>query len=455
MKYFINMYKFSANKYTLPAILLLALILRLITAISAISDGQRLLRPDSPGYLTPARTLVESGTYAGTRRPPGYPLLAAAVYYCGGSNGAIAILQVLLSTAACAVTAMAVREYTDNTACGNIAALLMAVNPTAVANAPLLLSDTLFMLFAAGQFYFFIRYLKRMKFRELAIFSVIAALAALIRPINQLIPLVAAVLIAVNDRMIWKKRITHILASCAIFAVLIFPWMLRNYLTGATFDIDTNTGAMRHQNGAMLLAEINNSDFESEKQQLLAQENTLAADGRFPDERSRESWRKQEFRRMVLAHPVRYFKQHFDICILLPDAPTLLENFGVTTSDRGTMGVLKKDGIIAACRHYFGENYLRMLLLLIPVLLPAAILYLLVLRQLFKDLQHPVKNRMELLLFLAFAEYYLFLPGAITAPRYQLPALPCLCLLGASAISSLWKNETSARDPETTPSIEM
>jgi hypothetical protein len=54
--------------------------------------------------------------------------------------------------------------------------------------------------------------------------------------------------------------------------------MFRNYLAGATFDIDTNTGAMRHQNGAMLLAKINGTDFESEKAKLLKVEAETFAD---------------------------------------------------------------------------------------------------------------------------------------------------------------------------------
>ena len=35
------------------------------------------------------------------------------------------------------------------------------------------------------------------------------------------------------------------------------------------------------------------------------------------------------------------------------------------------------------------------------------------------------------LLFLALAGYYLLMPGSIAAPRYQLPALPFLCLAAA------------------------
>ena len=123
---------------------------------------------------------------------------------------------------------------------------------------------------------------------------------------------------------------------------------------------------------------------------------------------------------------------------------------GATVSDRGTMGVLKKDGIFAAIKHYFGENYIWFLLCLIPLLVPVGILYLASFCRLGHDLINWKKTYPELLIFLAFAEYYLFLPGAITAPRYQLPALPVLCTLAACALWKLMqkKNVEIAEDPD-------
>ena len=437
------MCKFLENKWCLPAILLLALILRLLPALWAASEPQRLLRPDSGGYLTPAMALVENGSYPTTRRPPGFPVFAAAVYALGGDNRMIAVTQVFISVAACWVIAMAAKLYAGKV-CGNIAALFAALNMTAIANTPLLLSDTLFALFAAGQFCFFVGYCKTHRLSPLLCTVLIAAAAVLIRPINQLFIIVLITLIMLKSDIPLKKRLLHCAYSILLFLAIITPWMLRNYLAGATFDIDTNTGAMRHQNGAMLLAKVNGTDFESEKKKLLDIEKETFKSPEFGSERAQEKWRKAEFRKMVLAHPFTYFMQHFDIRILLPDAPTLLEDFGITSSDRGTMGVLKKNGLLAALKHYFGEKWLLIIPLLIPLLIPTALLYFAVLRQIIHYLCSFKKYWFELLMLLGFAEYYLFLPGSITAPRYQLPALPCLCTfaaIAAVAICRKWKKD--------------
>jgi 4-amino-4-deoxy-L-arabinose transferase-like glycosyltransferase len=359
------------------------------------------------------------------------------VFVFGGGVVALAIIQVVISSITCLPVYLAAKEYAGKS-CGIIAAGLMALNITAIANAPLLLSDTLFAFFAAWQLYFFLKYCTDNRLKTLLTGILIAAAATLIRPVNQLLIVVLCVLILCRQILPWKKRLLHALCSILLFAAVITPWMLRNYACGADFDIDSNTGAMRHQNGAMLMAKINGTDFESEKKKLLASEAAAFTDRkRFPDERSKEKWRKQEFRNMVMEYPVTYFFQHLDAGVLLPDAPTLLENFGVTSSDRGTMGVLKKDGIFAAVKHYFGENWFWHLLFLLPLLLPAAILYFAVGWQLFRDIRQFKSRWFELLLLLGLAEYYLFLPGSITAPRYQLPALPLLCTIAAAALSNL------------------
>jgi len=443
------MKNFLEKKWLLPVIVLTAIILRLIPAICAAEDPSRLIRPDSGIYLDSARELVESGTYPTTRRPPGYPLFAAMIFACGGNNFAIALIQTLISAAACGITALAGREY-GGKACGNLAALLMALNLTAIANAPLLLSDTLFSLFAAGQFYFFARYIRRKTLREILLLALTAGIACLIRPINQLIIVVIALLTAIMPQLTWQKKLSHILAAFAVFSAVITPWMLRNHLVGATFAIDTNTGAMRHQNGAMLLAKVNGTNYELEKEKLRRQEAEEFADkNKYPDERSRERWRLAQFRSMVLRHPLTYAAQHFDLRILLPDAPSLLESFGLTTSDRGTMNVLKKEGIFAAVRHYFGAYWLLYILLLLPLLVPVMILYAGTGIKIFQCAKNIRRQWFELFILLGFAEYYLFLPGAITAPRYQLPALPCMCVLAAGAI--IWiccrKNEDQLENP--------
>ena len=421
---------------------LAAAVLLVVTAAVASNVPERLIRPDSDGYLVPARALSENLSYPTTVRPPGYPVLAALIYACGGSNTALAFTGILIAAGACGVIGFAARKYTGDSRIAALAVLLTGFNITMIANAPLLLSDTLFFLFAAWQFWWFAGFWRDSGIPALWGCAFTAALGVLIRPINILFIIPLIVLVLVHEKLLFRKKIIASVVAAGIFFAVITPWMFRNYSAGMTFSIDTNTGAMRHQNGAMLMAEVNGTDFESEKKRLLKEESEMI----FPDAGSRERWRIAEFRKMVERHPFIYLKQHFDWQILLPDAPTFLENFGMTSANRGTMGVLKKSGILAAVRYYFGENYLMILFALLPLLAITLLLYAGMFGKLVTDAVNFRSNWRELIIFLAFCEYYLFLPGAITAPRYQLPALPFMSTLAACALIGLWDKIRGFRD---------
>ena len=423
------------------AVILLALILRAVVTWFAVSEPSRLGRPDTPGYMDPARALAEHGEYPTTRRPPGLPVLAAAVFSCGGGETELSWILMCFGAATTAVVMYAGRVYGGDRS-ALTAGVLYALHPTAIGNAPLLLTDTLGGFFTALQFLFFLLYWKRKKYWACCAASACAGIGALIRPINVLwiIPLV--VLIIFSSGMKLKVKAKYALISTFIFCALIFPWMFRNIKCGAGFCIDTNTGAMYHQNGAMLAAEVYGTGYEYEKARILSEQEIEFSDlSRYPDEKSREEYRIKKYRELVCRHFGIWLKQQFDWRVLLPDAPAVLEAFGVTSSDRGTMDVMKRQGVMAAVRHYFGENWLWWLLLLSPLLMAALLTAAASFLEVAGALVNIGKCWFEFFVFLAFVEYYFFLPGAVTVPRYQLPALPCMCVFAAIIFARFIKHD--------------
>ena len=409
----------------LLVILAAAFAARLIPALMAANFPERITRPDTPTYLEPAKALI-SGEFSGTGRAPGYIWLAAGARFVSENHHRLllALAGVLLST----LTLLPVWAGTRLLA-GSRAALaataLMALNLTAIANAPMLLSDTLFGFFAAWQFFFFIRFYRRKRSGDFLLCLLTAALGTLIRPINLPWLAPALVLLWFLPGITWRRKAANTLGAVLICAAVLVPWMARNAAAGAPWCIDTNTGAMLHQNGAMILAEANKSSYEDEKQRLREEFDTLFQDKtRFPDEKSREEWKIAK----LIA-----LKQHFNWHkILLPDAPTFFELAGLTRSDRGTMEVLTRRGLFAAVDHYFeGRWFLPCALL--PLLLLTGLIYLGTAAVLCGAALKFRKRFFLILLFLAFAEFYLFLPGPICAPRYQIPALPLMC-----AFAGLW-----------------
>jgi len=445
---------FSASPlrvFLLAFLIAAALIFRfapLAAALAAPEFPDNVSRPDTPGYLAPARSLAFSGNYEGTGRAPGFPFFLSLCFRT--TRNADCRLPVTLLTlvgiATAALCGAAARILSGDRRIGVLAGALAALNLTAVANGPMLLSDTLFGLFAALQWLFFAAALHRRDLRLLPPAAAVAAVGALIRPINVtwIAPLVVLILLFPGAPR--KKRLAAAGISLLVFFAVITPWMCRNRALGAGFTIDTNTGAMLHQNGAMLQAAVNGTDFEAEKAKLLdEQHETFRDTTAFPDEASRESWRMRRFLGMIAAHPFRWFSQHFDWHILLPDVPTLSELFGATTPGRGTMAVLAADGVLAAVRHYF-DGRMWILWVVLPLLLPTALLYVGAVAALAGYLRRLRERWFELLVLLAFAEYYFFLPGPITAPRYQIPALPCLCTVAAIALMHFLRGKSGKDD---------
>ena len=399
----------------------------------AAGAHERFLRPDSAFYMHAARELAAGRSYPGSVRAPGFSA-AAAILLRGTGNPFAVSLFFSLAGGLAAVLVYCAGKTCANHETGLLAAAFYACNLTGIVNAPMLLSDTLFGIFAALQLWFFVLFRKS---RRTVFFSAVmltAALGTLIRPINLVWFLPALVLLFCTQGISWRRKILSGTVSVLLFWAVITPWMARNARRGAGFCIDINTGAMLHQNGAMLLAEVNKSDFEKEKAAMLDRLNRLFQDKqRFPDEKSKADYRKQKYLHLIAAHPFIWLKQQFQWKILLPDAPTGFELLGLTKSDRGTMAVLARDGLWAAIDHYF-DGKLHLPLLFLPFLAVVALTYAACAFQLCRDVFTPKNSWGELLLFLAFVEYYLFLPGAITAPRYQIPALPMISILAAEGL---------------------
>ena len=445
----------SANQRFLLRIVpvfVIAFVIRILCAWPALQSPERLTRLDSATYFQPAQSLCENNRVMNigpdsdlpaVQRPPGYIYFLAVV---GGRQGGpfnlvpAAVAGCLVDALTVFLAALAGRALAGRRA-GFWASVLYALNLTALANSPLILADSLLGFFCAWQVFFLVRAWRTKRLSYFLFGSVFAALAALTKPVNLpvflvLIPFVLAPVIFRS----WKKTAAAVLLTVLVFCALLMPWMIRNQIVGAGFVLDRNSGLTACHNTAAILARVNGTDIETERAALEAEAEAAVPVSQetgvfsvFEKEMEQDSWYLARYRKTILEHPGATAATHlFQVWILLPDLPNFLQNLGLRTGERGTLAVLRKDGVVAAFRHYMDGSYAAAFLAM-PFLIVSAALWALTAAGVWI---YARKRRWTVLtLFAAFVLYYLAIPGPVLMPRYQIPALPFACAMAGAVIS--------------------
>lgn len=232
----------SALRFPLPALLGLALLVRLALFVAADRPADLFHLPDSAEYDRLAWNLADHGTYslaeappwiADLTRTPVYPLFVALCYRAAGHQPAVAVaVQLVLAVCTCAaVYALGRRWFGPVT--GTLAAGLLALDPLSARFAVLLLSETLFTLLLTGSLLCLLVYLRAPRAGWAAVAAVLAGLAILCRPIAFLWP---AGLLLWFAAVAWRTRswrsLAHALLALAVVVPMVGAWVLRNKYVG-------------------------------------------------------------------------------------------------------------------------------------------------------------------------------------------------------------------------------
>ena len=438
-------------------VFLAALAIRILCAWPALSSPELLTRLDTVTYLSPAQALAENGRMSvepgaeelAVQRPPGYIAFLAALIVLGCSTAGFGVAGCILDALTVFPVALIGKSLAGRRA-GFWAAVLYALNLTALANAPLLIADTLFGFLCACQVLCFVRAWRTKCLCNFLCGMIFAAAGVLTKPANLpvLLFLIPAVLGPILLRS-WKKAACAILLTALVFCAMVMPWLIRNHAAGAGFALDRNTGFTARHNTAAILARVNHSGDYIEDDKLIeeAAEAFAADPKRYASVPEQEKWYLDRYRETILKYPFATAATHlFQVWILLPDLPDFLQNLGLRSGDRGTMEVLRRDGLLAAFRHYMDGSYAAAFLAL-PFLLITGTLYVLTACGVWMYLRR--RAWCVLILFAVFVLYYLAAPGPVVVPRYQIPALPFACAVAGAFISACgirrWRKRRSCQ----------
>lgn len=415
-----------------------AVLLFLVCAIPGLIDPELLMRIDSATYLGPAYSLLETGLYKSSPeavnatglRVPLYPAFLAFSLLIGWRSLQFCIvMNVLFSALAVPVLYLAGRKYCGKNSAAVCAAVLLMLTPTEIAFAPMFLSEGMFVTWIVFSLYFLLRYAEGKRRNDLLLTALAAGAGALTRPLNVLWIFPCLFVIFFIPGIGWKKALRDGIYALLLFLCIVLPWIFRNRSIGSGWRIDeVSADSLRH-NAAVVesratglpaqhfrdhYAEFFRKEFENRE--------------KYPDRDSCLTFEERHLSGILMRHKMIYFSMFFNPLKLVPDVPTFLENLGLSTGNRGTWDVIVKDGLYAGIRHYFqGKMYLPFLLF--PLILLQFALYCGALGGLILEIYR--KKWLVPLFFCLFSVYYLTVVGPVSYPRFQLPAIPFLCLPAA------------------------
>lgn len=203
------------SRFTLPAIVLLGLLLRL--AVSFVMPAQDF--SDTAEYLAAGKALAAGEVMGATNRMPLYPLLIALA---GGATG-IKILDLAVSTLFIVQVFAFARDLTDDRRTALLAAGMTAVYPHFAFYAAIGLSETTYMALLVGAFHCLYR-------QRMAAGSVLLVLSILERPALDLLAPILIVMVSLLHRPgAWRRAGLDLAKYVVIYVVLMTPWWIHNH----------------------------------------------------------------------------------------------------------------------------------------------------------------------------------------------------------------------------------
>jgi 4-amino-4-deoxy-L-arabinose transferase-like glycosyltransferase len=414
-------------------ILLVALAARVGVLAWSWNHLERLLTPDSAGYVHLSRSLVEDRSFqidgrCEINRTPGYPFLLAFSAAWGDSWWrAAAAVQVLLDVLLVHLTFLLGWMLLGNDRAGLVAAAFQATSPLAIAASVRILSDSLFAFMLTLSLLLVVYHLRSGRRWGLAAGAVVLGLACYVRPVGLVFAAICVLVLLFRPR-----RLARAGMFAGIVAVCLAPWIIRNATTAAYTGFSSFAGDSAYYFATAELIAADEGKDPAEARDELKEIDERENAGKAPGPAA--GFRLKLAMQTIVERPWLYAKTHLKGCLgfFLPGSTDLLEVCGVTTGGRGTLDVLHKEGPLAAWRHYFIDNYPAMVFAAATIVILAA-QYLGVILCILRRLAFSMPAEAWLLGLVVIAA--MLLPGPFGLPRYRIPVEPLLAVAAGAGFT--------------------
>lgn len=345
-------------------ILAVAATLRLVLLAAGLSAHHAglphgLTTPDSDDYTELAKSLKADGELPPDGRSvfrlPGYPAMLAATFHVS-FRPVWALVQIAMDVALVAVVFALGRELLGQRA-GLVAAGLQAVSPLAAASSVRLLSDGPYALLFLVSVWLLVVAVRDGRRRWLIGSAIAMAAACYVRPIGPVMAGATVVFMLVRP----GRKLRQAAAYAAVVAILLSPWVVRNGVRTGHWGLTNNFSVtLLGYSAAMTLEEAEGFTPAEVQNELMARvHRRLPPAEAEPDVGDVSAAYRTVALETLAAHPGTYAKLHLGgtLAFWLPGATDALEVVGLSSGQRGTLRVLRREGLAAATEHYFGGRF--------------------------------------------------------------------------------------------------
>ena len=233
--------------------------------------------PDSPGYLAPARALLDAGRFTVTPtdpipmfiRTPGYPVFLASILWLTGSHWAISPIQAIVSLLAVAAVVWVGRRLIGPSA-GLVAGAVVVLDPLQFVASGTHLSEGLAAVvtsatLAVGAVVFALRSPAQVPPAAVFALGALAAVATMVRPSFWFYPAVIVILLAVRLRRLPRRTlVAQLLVFLLPVALVVGGWQLRNHDRVGSWQVSAVPSINLYcDNAAEVTANVSGASLES------------------------------------------------------------------------------------------------------------------------------------------------------------------------------------------------
>lgn len=408
--------------------------------ISALQQTQHItptlpvVAEDSAEYADLAQSLIQGNVFSmngqfETLRTPGYPLFVAAIKTIGGSYFAVTFVQIFITLLSAFVIRRIGMRFASQKV-GEIAAMLFLINPVTLTLTLLIYSDILFLLLFTLGFYRALILEETGLLKQILLVSILFALAIYVRPIGLLaIPIFIAPIIASSLASKLKWKAVGILLVC--IALLIAPWMVRNYLRTGVFSFTSIQASSIGWATARFLANTDHLPLEAAYQTLTERIGT-------PESGWRDIRLSQKItsvsEEIILARPFAYAKYHLTMALsfLFPSTIAFaldLYHDSIGHSPPFSLGAIHSLASGDLYAFYQGVTWMWWKVLERLLWLGICIIAL---YEVWRRRREPLAWALVFVI-----AYLMALAGPAAGPRYSLQALPFLFVLFTAGATHL------------------